>query len=57
MTLELTRTPSDEAKEYIEKSLSNVYQQDRELYSRKEFEDMLLDIYSLLNKKEQIGLK
>lgn len=52
MTLELTRTPSDEAKEYIEKSLSDVYQQDRELYSRKEFEDMLLDIYSLLNKKE-----
>jgi hypothetical protein len=51
MTLELTKTPSDEAKEYIEKWLFDISEQDRELYSRQEIEDMLLDIYSLLNKK------
>ena len=51
MTLELTRTPSDEAKEYIEKYLNDIYQQERELYSRAELEDMLLDIYSLLRGK------
>ena len=52
MTLELTKTPSDQAKEYIEKHLSNIYKQERELYSRKELEDMLLDIYSLLTNRQ-----
>lgn len=48
MTLELTSTPSNEIKDELEKILAEITNQDRELYSRQEVENMLLDIYSLL---------
>ncbi len=50
MTLELTQEQIADLRLEIETFLSEIYSQDRELYSRKEVEDMLLDIYSLLRK-------
>ena len=47
MTLELT-TPSIELKQYVEELLGEVGRQKRELYSHDEVENMLLDIYLLL---------
>lgn len=48
MTLELTSTPLNDVRDELQKILSEITNQDRELYSRQEVEDMLLDIYSLL---------
>lgn len=48
MTLELTSTSLDELKDELQKLLTDITIQDRELYSRQEVENMLLDIYSLL---------
>lgn len=51
MTLELTREQIADLKSEIENFLSEISSQERELYSRQEIEDMLLDIYSLLKTK------
>jgi|688.fasta_scaffold20049_13 hypothetical protein len=48
MTLELTQEQVADVKSEIENFLHEIYSQDRELYSRQEVENMLLDIYSLL---------
>lgn len=48
MTLELTSTSPIELKVELQKILLEITNQDRELYSRQEVENMLLDIYSLL---------
>lgn len=48
MTLELTREQIADLKSEIENFLFEISSQDRELYSRQEIENMLLDIYSLL---------
>jgi hypothetical protein len=48
MTLELTQEQVVDVKLEIENFLHEIYSQDRELYSRQEVENMLLDIYSLL---------
>lgn len=50
MTLELSQSPSVEAIETVERMLSEISVQQRELYSHQEVEDMLLDIYILLKK-------
>jgi hypothetical protein len=48
MTLELTQEQTADLKSEIENFLFEISSQDRELYSRQEVENMLLDIYSLL---------
>lgn len=50
MTLKSTATPSIEitAKTVVQNILQDITDQDRQLYSRQEVEDMLLDIYCLL---------
>lgn len=48
MTLELTQEQIADLKSELENFLHDIYSQDRELYSRQEVEDMLLDLYSLL---------
>lgn len=48
MTLELTSTPLNDVRDELQKILSEITNQDRELYSRQEVENMLLDLYSLL---------
>ncbi len=50
MTLELTQEQVADLKSELENFIFEIYSQDRELYSRQEVEDMLLDIYSLLKK-------
>jgi len=49
MTLELTLTQISNARKELEIFLHDITLQDRELYSREEVENMLLDIYALLN--------
>ena len=51
MTLELSLSQSLEAIEAVERMLSEISNQQRELYSHQEVEDMLLDIYILLKTK------
>lgn len=48
MTLELTQEQIADLKLEIENFLFEISSQDRELYTRQEIENMLLDIYSLL---------
>jgi hypothetical protein len=48
MTLELTQEQIADLRSEIENFLFEISSQDRELYSRQEIENMLLDIYSLL---------
>ena len=50
MTLELSQSQRVEVVETVEKFLSEISAQERELYSHQEVEDMLLDIYILLKK-------
>jgi hypothetical protein len=50
MTLELSQSQRAEAVETVEKFLSEISTQERELYSHQEVENMLLDIYILLKK-------
>lgn len=51
MTLELIPEQISDIKSELENFLYEIYSQDRELYSRQEVEDMLLDLYSLLKTK------
>jgi len=51
MTLELIPEQIADLKSEIENFLFQIHSQERELYSRHEIENMLLDIYSLLKTK------